>query len=168
MKNILLMILFLLASCSTISIREAEERDLSYKPYVEKFERLLGRKVDDVSISIDYIYDEEDTPMLRTAGVCFRLQKRVILNKYRWDDFPDWYQELLVFHELGHCALGRGHPDHQRKYTIPDFLKRTNCPKSIMESGTTRRVMTESCYRRYYHYYIYELFGNENLQKYLQ
>lgn len=33
----------------------------------------------------------------------------VSLNRYRWFTASDQFKEELVFHELGHCVLNRGH-----------------------------------------------------------
>lgn len=73
-------------------------------------------------------------------------------------------QEHLVYHELGHCALKRGHPDHQANYLIPEFLQVFKCPSSIMNSGTTEYRMTEMCMGMFYDYYIYELFASKHLR----
>lgn len=35
----------------------------------------------------------------------------VIVDKFYWDDADELEREFLVFHELGHCALKRGHID---------------------------------------------------------
>jgi hypothetical protein len=51
----------------------------------------------------------------------------VIVDKFYWDDADDLEREFLVFHELGHCALKRGH--------IDDADTQGNCV-SMMTSGT--------------------------------
>lgn len=51
----------------------------------------------------------------------------VIIDKLYWDSANDMEREFLVFHELGHCALNRGHLDSADN--------RGDCI-SIMTSGT--------------------------------
>jgi len=51
----------------------------------------------------------------------------VIVDKYYWDNADDLEREFLVFHELGHCVLGRDHLD--------DADAQGNCI-SMMTSGT--------------------------------
>ena len=51
----------------------------------------------------------------------------VIIDKVYWDKANDLQREFVVFHELGHCALNRGHLD--------DADNQGNCI-SIMNSGT--------------------------------
>jgi hypothetical protein len=51
----------------------------------------------------------------------------VIVDKFYWDDADELEREFLVFHELGHCALKRGH--------IDDSDLQGNCV-SMMTSGT--------------------------------
>jgi hypothetical protein len=63
-------------------------------------------------------------------GQCGHTEKEpnvVIVDKFYWDSADDLEREFLVFHELGHCALDRGHLD--------DSDGQGNCI-SIMTSGT--------------------------------
>lgn len=48
------------------------------------------------------------------AGQCQRNEDRpnqVIIDQSIWDESDAFYREFLVFHELGHCILNRGHLD---------------------------------------------------------
>ena len=63
-------------------------------------------------------------------GQCVHTEKEpntVIVDKFYWDDADDLEREFLVFHELGHCALNRGH--------IDDSDPQGDCV-SMMTSGT--------------------------------
>ena len=47
-------------------------------------------------------------------GQCIHTEKEpntVVVDKFYWDTADDLEREFLVFHELGHCALNRGHLD---------------------------------------------------------
>ncbi len=46
-------------------------------------------------------------------GECINQEgnRRIIVDEDKWDNFNDADREFLIFHELGHCALGRGHTD---------------------------------------------------------
>ncbi|MEL6923639.1 MAG: hypothetical protein AAFO94_06275, partial [Bacteroidota bacterium] len=52
----------------------------------------------------------------------------VIIDKTFWDRTPPIYREFVVFHELGHCSLLRGH--------LETAVGRANVCTSIMRSGT--------------------------------
>jgi hypothetical protein len=51
----------------------------------------------------------------------------VIVDMFYWESADDMEREFLIFHELGHCALKRGH--------IDDSDSEGDCV-SIMTSGT--------------------------------
>lgn len=141
------------------ALSSAQAFDSRLDPHISKFENLSKIKVT-TDISIGYIKDH-GMVIKSASGICDRIQNKAILNVLRWDEFSYIYKEFLVFHELGHCMLKRGHPDHQRGYFVPKFLRSGMCPASIMESGTTMRKMTDECYLRYNKYYIMELFNGK-------
>ncbi len=63
-------------------------------------------------------------------GQCGHTEKEpnvVIVDKFYWESADDLEREFLIFHELGHCAIKRGHLD--------DSDPQGNC-MSIMTSGT--------------------------------
>ena len=45
------------------------------------------------------------------VGVCFKYsngQREIIIDQQRWETLPS-IREPLIYHELGHCRLNRGH-----------------------------------------------------------
>ena len=54
-------------------------------------------------------------------------QHSIVLEQDYWRNATDMQREFLVFHELGHCVIGRGHRDESDT--------NGNC-MSIMSSGT--------------------------------
>jgi hypothetical protein len=54
-------------------------------------------------------------------------QHSIVLEEEYWRTATDMQREFLVFHELGHCVLGRGHVDNADA--------NGNCI-SVMSSGT--------------------------------
>ena len=67
---------------------------------------------------------------------------QIATNRGCWDR-SDWDREILVFHELGHALLGRGHKDK----SLPNGLR-----ASIMYGGTIFGLYSEmrSDHRQYY------------------
>jgi hypothetical protein len=63
------------------------------------------------------------------AGVCStnnRGLRHIIIDLDFWNRAPFYHREMIVFHELGHCILGRGHRE--------DAFSNGIC-QSIMRSG---------------------------------
>jgi len=162
-----LSLLFTLISCA-ITKPSPNHSPEDFQSYIARFEALWGNKVSGVDISIGTIYNENLSVSTKAAGVCIRTIRPVIIfNVLMWDMFSDFYKEMLVFHELGHCVLNRNHPDQYEVYQVPNFLKHSSCPYSLMDSNRTERTMTESCYRLYRDYYILELFASPEKRKLL-
>jgi hypothetical protein len=105
--------------------------------YVNKFEKLYGKEV---RITVKFA-DFEDPDI---AGICYPFSKSIELDESYWNTLNDAGKEALIFHELGHCVLFRGHSDYK---------KGDHCPASLMHSELHPR-----CYEHYKDYYIKELF----------
>lgn len=68
-------------------------------------------------------------------GVCRRSAdepNRVAVDIEAWNNSSEEFKEVIVFHELGHCVLGREHLDEQENGAC----------LSIMHSGLTDCVIT--------------------------
>ena len=150
-------IILILTACSTIRVVPVEGD--SFTKYVKHFELIYGKPITEVQISLGQITDLEGRIMQRVAAVCMMTKPRqIIINVLRWHEKPESLQEMLVFHELGHCVLNRAHTDLDEDYVGSEVLQRVDCPTSIMHSGTTYPIMTEWCYTTFREYYIMELF----------
>lgn len=82
----------------------------SFQQYVDRFieeAALRGQDIDflDTGLSIQF----RDAVDQETGGVCYTGDHRIEIEKFFWDDLTDLQREGLIFHELGHCELGRGH-----------------------------------------------------------
>jgi len=126
-------IICLFFSCQPNAIVELpiapEDRDLEF--YIEKFRteaeergRVIDFRFDLIEASIEPI--EED----RVAGQCSVRagDREITIDSDYWRRSTPQLREWVVFHELGHCYLGRGHRDDQTESGI--------C-RSVMNSGTT-------------------------------
>jgi len=110
------------------------------------------------SFSIDYKVNVTVPVVLRSidsqyAGVCIKYSngyKEVQINNLYWNNLSIEQKEQLIYHELGHCVLNRGH-DNSLMPSNPD------CPKSIMRSYMFSRYEIENCYLPNYNYYKEEL-----------
>jgi hypothetical protein len=60
-----------------------------------------------------------------TIGMCrfsSSGKNHVELSKSHWERGPDTFREMLMFHELGHCLLGRGHKNSRHSSGRPESL----------------------------------------------
>ncbi|MEM0994276.1 MAG: hypothetical protein AAGI49_14650 [Bacteroidota bacterium] len=71
----------------------------------------------------------EQITSLSVAGNCTRATNTIRIDEVFWRSQPDWEKEYVVFHELGHCYLQRGHKN--------TFDEATNLCSSIMNSGNS-------------------------------
>lgn len=102
-------------------------------PYFEAFEQEGSKR----GLSIDLAAQDigaafSSTLEGQTAGKCtsFSSGTQIIyINPQSWEQRSELEREFLVFHELGHCYLGRGHLDEadEKGFCL-----------SIMQSGAGR------------------------------
>ena len=125
-------------------------------PYFERFEIAAAEQnieVDLVRSKITGVIEELEEE--NVAGLCTyysHAPNHVTIDLEFWNRFSDNFKEMIVFHELGHCILGRDHREGQ--------LQDGKCI-SIMRSGS------EFCQDAYIpstkSYYIRELFHPNNV-----
>jgi hypothetical protein len=125
--------------------------DLELVPHFNQFKKeaqARGFNIDfiatGVSATIGQAHDHK-------VGLCYPNSKHIVIDANFWNTASHYSRELIVFHELGHCLLGRNHRDDA------DANHRCN---SIMRSGDT------SCFDNYTEttraHYIDELFTIRN------
>ena len=119
----ILLILMLLSSCGLPfgqdSVKKSGFRMYSttnpaFSSHIQNFESKAKSELGLASYSIgDVPINFGDTEDPKFDGVCFTYpngQKEVVIKKAWWDGASPTAREVLIFHELGHCALGRtGH-----------------------------------------------------------
>jgi hypothetical protein len=116
MKRLLFIaIIALLSACGGKRVVDAD-----LEPYVERFEGLYGSKV-------DYTVKFDSLSGTNYVGVCTinGFSKLVQIDPTYWQNLTDLQKEQLVFHELGHCSVYRGHNN---------AVDANNMPASIMRS----------------------------------
>lgn len=119
--------------------------DQQFYPYIQEFEYYYGETTAHIPIG----FADLDP---KIAGICYRsVIAGKTLNAYIVIDYDYWYKITeyqrinLIFHELGHCALGKPH--------VPSDSV-SLCPSSFM----FEQIMSTSCIRDNYDAYIEELF----------
>src|SRR5688572_29801368 len=110
-KFLLLISLIGALSLSACGREPTLEVDAELVPYVTEFESISVEAGSPVKIQ-DLIagFGELDNP--RSNGVC-ELQQgespKIIIARTKWERMSIEKRESLIFHELGHCILGRKH-----------------------------------------------------------
>ena len=83
-----------------------------------------------------------------TVGLCrfySRGPNQIELSRSNWNRGTETFKEMLLFHELGHCALGRGHFNATHS---------GGRPESLMNSW----LFSQNFYRQHRDEYLKELF----------
>ena len=83
--------------------------DPEFLPFLERYEALKRRRVGEgLRPDVRVVFGRAEPG---SAGYCFHLTRTVFIDVdwWRYMRGRDRFKEGLVFHELGHCDLGRGH-----------------------------------------------------------
>lgn len=105
-KTLMGLILFVQVGCfetndySKYGPFEGEVRDFVATAHQHGMNVNLGR------LNIKLVSILNGTPIL---GVCIPEDKTIIINESFWMTADNAEKEFLVFHEMGHCVLGREH-----------------------------------------------------------
>jgi len=105
----------LLVSMSSCNDDTESAIDSELQPYVDAFQAAgLAR-----GINIDYTTNPitaqfNRIPNAGVAGQCFRNQdipNSISIDAIYWSTQSELRREFLMYHELGHCVIGRSHRD---------------------------------------------------------
>lgn len=136
--NRITIVLLLFYGCSVFQTHP--ETNPVFVPYIIEFEKKSG-----VKYKGKMDFNKSLKPFGR-VGVCNTLTKRVDISYAYWNRITKIQRKALIFHELGHCALNRGHYNRTRT--------QSDCPISIMHSNT----LDDFCLTYYWKQYEKELF----------
>ena len=85
----------------------------SFADYIAAFEESAGTQLGNPYYKVGDIPINFGTPENETFdGVCYTYgdgSKEIIIRQSFWNSASAIQRRVLVFHELGHCALGRAH-----------------------------------------------------------
>lgn len=178
MKKLILSIfmLFSLSSCATdLEIRLSKKyKNIhpEFQTYIYEFKQLSKGKVTDSDFYNFTMGFRKYKNGSSVAGTCHYGVNEVDINIEWWNGFYTPSERLeLVFHELGHCILKRGHTVKPTHKGFLAWLERIGfklgffedkgyiydgCPASFMHPYT----ISNRCINKHFSYYINELFGN--------
>lgn len=104
-------------------------------------------------IQLDWGF-EKLSPEVRDALAFCNSDNEIHINAKMWNYDRNDSREMVLFHELGHCMLGREHRED-----LIDEDKPNQRPVSIMYPR--RSILSISTYRKYRTEYLDELFGQK-------
>jgi len=122
--------------------RKHNTTDPVFEPYIAEFESYYGNNITDIPINFGTLEG-------RRVGVCYTWSsgyREIEIDKKQWEkELTEDQKYALIFHELGHCELGRGHKDD---------LREDMCPSSLMNWILVR----DGCVKIYKKEYFEEMF----------
>ena len=129
-----------------------------FKPFVEAFRNDAARYGWQLKDEVAELYaDYGDAPgimdNLLVVGLCHRDigLRIIIIDPVAWEVMTPSRQELMMYHELGHCLLERDHEDTE---ITRDFGKQ---PKSVMNAT----LIDTWLFTSYREAYLKELFNTD-------
>lgn len=116
-----------------------------FKPFIRQFEAdslIYGNFGTVVVIDVTAGFGVLPAP---EVGECNVDQRQITIDTHSWENMTETQKGVLIYHELGHCVLARGHLEE------------------IFIDGTPRSIMfpilvKDHVFIRYKNYYIKELF----------
>ena len=160
------LILFLIASCNDLSYHDDRQviyysgqqdprisldTDSEFRQYVDRFETQYQIDVSEIPINFS------DPIRPNSVGSCLTYYlddeqqvNEIIIRKSWWQQADHITREILIFHELGHCALDRR---HDTETIMQDGVE---IAKSVMYPY----VISAAYYSKYRDYYLNELEGD--------
>ena len=148
MKKIIaiLLVLVSLSACATEPRFSKKHKDIDpeFQVYIDDFITFSDGKVtkkDFKGFSMGFhTYKKNST----VVGTCYYHLNEVDISKKWWDSFytSSWERFELVFHELGHCILKRGHTEDLKKDGFLGWLETLGFRLGIF---TTKEGLTDGC-----------------------
>ena len=122
------------------------QTDPVFYPYINDFEYYARIDASFIPIRMNKLQPG-------TAGMCHKLHigdvivaVYIEINKSTWENITELQKNNLIFHELGHCALNRGHT------SLNNYVDM--CPSSFMHEA----ILSDYCLQENYQKYLDEMF----------
>jgi hypothetical protein len=153
-----LFIVFLLSLLSACGKPPSVSIDAKVQPLVDEFLEQAKKRDKNVRIiDLDIIFVTDVTKYTENGesanAACVKGndfdRPTIIISKGFWDTTYEYSRKRTIFHELGHCVLGR---EHRNEMTTLDNV---SAPASIMAA----QFNNVSFFIMHYDYYMDELFS---------
>lgn len=175
--------LLILTSCASSNVRlkkRYKDIDSRFEPYIAEFihesdGKITRKDFKNFTMGIRTYPNGESV-----VGTCHYGVNEVDISDRYWRSSTSMSQRLeLIFHELGHCILKRGHTETKHNGTFLAWLERVafklgiftkkkglpdGCPASFMHPY----VLGERCINKHFDYYMDELFERLKDKNYVE
>lgn len=179
MKKVLfLILLFTQVACSNNTKIRVKKEYTSVEPvlqsYVEEFIRASNGKITKKHFDGFTMGFKDYGANSNVVGTCHYSVNEVDISEVWWNRSSTHYEKTaLIFHELGHCILKRGHTNKPTYSGFVPWLERIGfklgifkelndlsdgCPASLMNTS----VVGDRCTVKHFNYYLQELFNNSD------
>lgn len=142
------------------AVRQFATTNPAFNQYVQEFEQRGRVILNDGSFSVgDIPINFGDTENPAFQGVCFEYPdgtKEIIIRESWWQGASDAYRESLVFHELGHCRLGRDHLDDVRE--VDNINHKVSMMNSVIVPPQTYNQFRDEYLKELFTFDAYDLF----------
>lgn len=147
-KYICMLVLAMLVSACGAKIVSIEPQ---YIKYVKEFENQSSTTNNKVIVDDLVVRTRDDLggSILAQCRMYSVFTPLIVVSKKYWVTMSETEREMVMFHELGHCILNRGHNEN---------LKEPNIPESIMYPY----IFSSDVYLFLKSNYILELFQNNS------
>ena len=125
------------------------EEKQEFTPYLQRFVQHSNQRGRPVSGDLNIVYGSFKGSHLGMCDEGWLRSSHVEINRDAWRTASEPTREMMLFHELGHCLLGRSHLDEEAN------LKNYRIPASVMNT----HGVSGSLYQRFQNYYLNELFS---------
>lgn len=149
-----LIILFAIVSCGPFEDTDdykpyrggpgSQSVDPEMQEYYNRFEVKIGVNANHIPSTFSYIKEHENA-----VGLCWDYgyhDHEIEIDIDYWNRVSDLGREQLIFHELGHCALGLGH--NEETFNVKGY---GSIPESIMFPTVFGEHKYYEVFRNYYH-----------------
>ena len=126
--------------------------DTDLEPFLDRFITEVNNYSYSLNQNFDLVFDKTlKGGIPAVLGHCDNGATPVVrINPYTWVQLSDTKKEILIFHELGHCLMGKsGHNDSNVTVNLV----------SIKESIMTTTIISETMYLDNRIYYLNEFFN---------
>lgn len=143
-----------------------------FQPYIQDFINISDGILDYRDVKkLSVAFSEQEG---NTVGVCWNalVWKEIEVDNFFWKFASPLRKKALIYHELGHCLLHRGHDNESEGFYA--FLEKLGiytpkvkefsdgCPKTIMVT----HMLSEKCLQRHMPHYEKELFKGLEKKRY--
>ena len=155
MKYSLLLLSFMLFACGQNGLRVGTQPHPNpgigpeFTKFVEMFESDYGHSIGNFPIT----FSAQNGNVVGVCKVWTDGYRQIEIDPTYWNNMnvPDSKRKALIYHELGHCILNRGHDSSTIDYPGYGTIPKTIMNPYLMDAFTWVGLQT---------YYINELFGN--------